>query len=173
MRRRLTIGGAICIGLGMALGWSTGWFPFPGAGGGSGSATTAPVSESAARPVAESPPPTEEPDAAPQEPKPDSPDEAASPEVLHVLIKNHDFYYRLEPGGADYRPIALARLIELAGRTTGNEDDVRVRVSRAPSSRTTAEIRLREKLREAGLDRIAVYWERLPAEDATIEDASP
>lgn len=89
-----------------------------------------------------------------------TPDEqqALSDQMLGILIDERS--YLLEVPGQDdtiYRPAELQRLLELAARTTGDSNGIRVRILRRESSRTTAEVELKSALAKIGIGDDAVY----------------
>lgn len=82
-----------------------------------------------------------------------------SPNILHVRIDGRN-YAIVGPDGA--QSISLERLVEQVQNYPGDAHGIRVRVSRLPSSKTTAELQLRDKLVKAGLSEEAIDWQDGP-----------
>jgi hypothetical protein len=75
-----------------------------------------------------------------------------SPEVLHVLIDGWQYSVREKiHGRLEYRPASLDQIVKLAEKMKGDEDGIRVRISRRGTSRATAEMALQDRLSTAGL----------------------
>lgn len=162
MRRRLTVGGVIAAALGAVIAYLAGGFPGLGTGG-SGLRMNSSSNQSIQRP------PEEKPVSQPEEtPTPDSLDRDAVLQngVLHVLIEGRQYAVKQAADGtAEYRSVELNQLVDLAKKAPGDEDGIRVRISRRESARATAERRLEDELIEAGLSPESIVWESelLPA----------
>ncbi len=74
--------------------------------------------------------------------------------VVKVLIDDRNYYVR---DGEKQRSISLEALVDLIRRTEANEDGLRAVVDRTNSSRVTAEVKLFEALKRAGVSDNAVY----------------
>ena len=75
-----------------------------------------------------------------------------SPDVLHVLIDGWQYSVREKVHGRlEYRPASLDQIVHLAENMKGDEDGIRVRISRRGNSRATAEMALQDRLLTAGL----------------------
>ncbi len=150
--RRLTIGGGALIGVAMVYGLLNGLFSgFGGNGPGSGAqALVSNGNNSMSMPDAsQSKPPVE------NETPPESTD------VVNVLIDERSYFIRLlVDGKGEYRRIELPELVNLAKAARGNEDGIRVRVSRRESSRASAENLLQEKLLGAGLRKESIHLQK-------------
>ena len=93
-------------------------------------------------------------------PEPSDPaeEEPAAPEpgdVLEVFIKGR-VYSVADGTSGETTAVSLERVIELAKAVPGDGNGIRVKVSRDPTSRTTAEIALRDKLIAAGISKEAI-----------------
>lgn len=84
-----------------------------------------------------------------KEKKKEQPKPPDVPEVLNVTTRGGS-YYVLQDDGTEAE-VSLARLIELVGRTPGNQQGVKVRIRREATSRAITERRLDDALRELGL----------------------
>ena len=156
--RRLTIGGGLLIGVAIVASLLSGLFSgFGGQGSGNGptvvvlnGGNSMNIPDTAqSKPVDQHPEPKEE---------PASPPESADADVVNLLIDGRSYFIRQSVDGKRaYRPIELPELVNLAKAARGNEDGIRVRVSRRESSRASAENLLQEKLMEAGLRKEAIY----------------
>ena len=78
--------------------------------------------------------------------------------VLEVIVDARSYTIRNDRNGA--RPVELGELIELAKRTPGNEEGVRVRVFRRESALVTTEKALQSALINAGLPQESIVWEQ-------------
>jgi hypothetical protein len=74
--------------------------------------------------------------------------------VLDILVDGHD--YQISLRGKGYTTFPLARVVETAKVTTGNEDGIRVRILRRDSARVVAWSRLYEALEDAGISKDAI-----------------
>ena len=157
--RRLTIGGGVLVCLVAVYGLMSGLFPGLG-GSGSGNGTNVLVTGAGDS--------TDVPDARPSKPADDQREpntEAAAPsdpaEVVNVLIDGRTYFLRSLVGGKEeHRRIELPALVDLAKAARGNEDGIRIRISRRESSRASAENLLQEKLTEAGLRKQSIYLQK-------------
>lgn len=77
-----------------------------------------------------------------------------SKEPVRVLIDDRSYYLRQ---GKKKQPISLKALVRLIELTDPNEDGLRALVDRTPSSRASAEIKLYDALKEAGIPANSVY----------------
>lgn len=91
----------------------------------------------------------------------DLPDEG---QVLHVRIDGRKYYVpgKAAEGRKTYQAVSLEEVISAARERPGNDQGIRVRVSRARSSKTTAEIQLRDDLVKAGIAEEAIEWQDGP-----------
>lgn len=89
------------------------------------------------------------------EPKSDS---ATPPNVVHVLIDGRAYFYATDAKAeiASYKSVELAELVALAEKATGNENGVRIRISRKKAARVTAQESLLEQLEKSGIKKDAV-----------------
>ena len=74
--------------------------------------------------------------------------------VLDILVDGHD--YQISLRGKGYTTFPLARIVETAKVTSGNEDGIRVRILRRDSARVVAWSRLYEALEDAGISKDAI-----------------
>lgn len=88
-------------------------------------------------------------------------EKAIAGNVLTVLIDEHDYLMQI-PGTTDavYRRSELQRLIELAKRTKGDTNGIRVRILRRESARASAENQIKADLLHAGLTADAIVMPR-------------
>ena len=83
-----------------------------------------------------------------------------SPEVLHVLIDGWQYSVREKiHGRLEYRPASLDQIVKLAEKMKGDEDGIRVRISRRGTSRATAEMALQDRLSTAGVSQESIRQE--------------
>lgn len=88
--------------------------------------------------------------------------------VLEIVIAGNGYEVRREMNGeVRFEPITLLRLKELAARTTGNDEGIRVLVYRRQTALPQAEMELEEALADAGIEPSAVVHrdELLPARE--------
>jgi len=78
--------------------------------------------------------------------------------VLDILVDGHD--YQISLRGKGYTTFPLARIVETAKATSGNEDGIRVRILRRDSARVVAWSRLHEALEDAGISKDAILMPR-------------
>ncbi len=78
--------------------------------------------------------------------------------VLDILVDGHD--YQISLRGKGYTTFPLARIVETAKVTSGNEDGIRVRILRRDSARVVAWSRLYEALEDAGISKDAILMPR-------------
>ena len=79
-------------------------------------------------------------------------------QVLTVLITEHDYMIQMPSDSESiYRPIELARLVEMAAETTGDSNGIRVRILRRDSARASAEEQLKLDLSRRGIGSDAVH----------------
>lgn len=154
---RAASGGVIMVGLMLCL------LLFRGFGTGSPDSATS-TSGSPQMATTESPKNTETPD--PESTVEDessgglTPDEqkALSEKVLAVLIDEHQYLLAIPGESTDvYRPTELERVIELARRTEGDSNGIRVRILRRENARASAEEQLKLDLNRAGITRDCIY----------------
>ncbi len=88
-------------------------------------------------------------------------EKAIASSVLTVLIDEHDYLMQI-PGTTDpvYRRADLARLVELAKRTKGDSNGIRVRILRRESARASAENQIKADLVHAGIGTDAIVMPR-------------
>ena len=129
---------------------------FPGFGTRNGTAEE----EGSAAPVVATTEPAAPPET-PAEPKPEEPpakeeEQPKKPDikVLDILVDGHD--YQISLRGKGYTTFPLARIVETATLTSGNEDGIRVRILRRDSARVVAWSRLYEALEDAGISKDAI-----------------
>lgn len=133
-----------------------------GGGAGSGTQVVGPSGEGTA-PEVNSPAAVDSPTADIPEPGDPPRPRSASGDVVHIMVDERDFLYEAAGGAVPtYQPIALEKLVEMARIAKGNEDGVRVSISRRGSARAKAEIELRDRLLEAGLSEEAILWQDGP-----------
>ncbi|HVW01467.1 MAG TPA: hypothetical protein VHB77_14040 [Planctomycetaceae bacterium] len=83
-----------------------------------------------------------------------------SPDVLHVLIDGWQYSVREKVHGRlEYRPASLDQIVHLAEKMKGDEDGIRVRISRRGTARATAEMALQDRLLAAGLSEESIRQE--------------
>lgn len=73
--------------------------------------------------------------------------------VVDVVIEEQSYFLR---DGDRLQPVELSELVALARESPGNEDGIRVRITRAASSRPSAEETLVNELMTAGVARDAL-----------------
>ncbi len=85
-------------------------------------------------------------------------DVAAAANVVYVLIDGRTYSYATDAKAdiTSYKPIELAELVALAKKTTGNENGVRIRISRKKAARVSAQESLLEQLEKADIKNDAV-----------------
>ena len=86
--------------------------------------------------------------------------------ILEVLIDDTEYFLVLPGDDPIYRPTPMADLIRLAGQAKGDSNGIRVKILRRETSRTKAEVDLKQALEDAGIGEDAVYMpsELLPAQ---------
>ncbi|HTI52199.1 MAG TPA: hypothetical protein VL475_14650 [Planctomycetaceae bacterium] len=89
----------------------------------------------------------------------DAPEDADSSKVLHVRIDGRQYF--LVRAGND-AVTSLEKLVEQVQNYPGDTHGIRVRVSRSPTSKTTAEIQLRDALVAGGLSEDEIDWQDGP-----------
>lgn len=152
MKRRVTIGGGLILAVGILAGWLSGLFTGFGRGG-TGDGTQANVGAANSTVSNTNPKQTK------NEKKPAETVERPT-DVVEVLIDDREYLVQqIIDGKSEYRSIDLARLVELAKNASGNDDGIRVRITRKTTSRVLAEKQLGEALAEAGLSKEAITWE--------------
>jgi len=152
MKMRTIVGGAVVVAF-VAGGYLGGWFPKFGTGSGFGVGTSGDGSDSDGSPDTGHRVMT-----ASHKSKSRS-SETHNPDVLHVLIDGRN-YAIVKPEGD--KPVTLEELLEQIQHFPGDRQGTRVRVSRTPASRTTAEIQLRDALVKAGLSEDEIDWQDGP-----------
>jgi hypothetical protein len=152
MKMRTVVGGAVVVAF-VAGGYLGGWFPKFGTGSGFGVGTGGSGSgDNDSRP---GPRVT----TASQKKLKGAATESVDPDVLHVRIDERNYAIVIPEGD---KPVSLEELLEQVQYFAGNRQGTRVRVSRTPSSRTTAEIQLRDALVKAGLSEDEIDWQDGP-----------
>lgn len=82
--------------------------------------------------------------------------------VLKVLIADRSYSVRYPEGD---QAAELKQIVALAKTAKGDEDGIRVRVYRRLSSRTSAELELRDALIAAGINEDQTVWVANPVDD--------
>jgi hypothetical protein len=91
------------------------------------------------------------------EPKPEElPEEAKDGKVLYVEVDSAG--YRVSGSAEGLRPASLEEVVELAKKREGSAEGIKVRIKRLETSRYQAEVDLRDKLVDAGIERSAIVW---------------
>ncbi len=80
---------------------------------------------------------------------------------LRVVIKDWNYFVRV---GKTDTPVELADLVTAVKEAKGDRDGIRLRVYRSDSARATAEHKLQDALKEAGIAETAVYFSPEPVE---------
>ena len=149
MKMRTVIGGVIVVAF-VVGGFLGGLFPQlgfgPGGGGGRGEPGSGGIPKSKKHLIAK------------VANRSDKTEETDS-RVLHVLIDGRSYF--LVKADGDH-PVPLDELLEQVQYFPGDRQGTRVRVSRKPSSKTTAEIQLRDSLVKAGLSEDEIDWQDGP-----------
>jgi hypothetical protein len=155
MKSRNLIGGAIVLAF-VVGGFLGNWFPKLGLGPGSGGGDAEPGNSLVQ--VVSDVKPSERSDT-PQEEIPE-PASAEDDQVLHVQIAGRDYYIaRIRGRSREYHAATMEQIVEAAQRMAGNEQGVRVRISRKQTSKTTAELQLRDALVDAGIAPESIDWQ--------------
>jgi hypothetical protein len=81
--------------------------------------------------------------------------------VLEILIDEVEYFLVLPGEEPIYRPSVIGDLVKLAEHAKGDSNGIRVRILRRETSRTKAEVDLKQALSDAGIGDDAVY---MPAE---------
>lgn len=76
-------------------------------------------------------------------------------QVVKVVIADRSYFVRSTDGD---QATDLAELVELVNSATGDDDGIRVRIYRKPTSRTSTELALRDALLEAGVKEEQTIW---------------
>lgn len=86
--------------------------------------------------------------------------------VVELLIDDTEYFLVLPGEEPIYRPTPMADLVRLAGQAKGDSNGIRVRILRRETSRTKAEVDLKQALEDAGIGDDVVYMpsELLPAQ---------
>ena len=91
------------------------------------------------------------------EPKPEElPEEAKDGKVLYVEVDSAG--YRVSGSDEGLRTASLEEVVELAQKREGSAEGIKVRIKRLETSRYQAEVDLRDKLVDAGIERSAIVW---------------
>lgn len=80
---------------------------------------------------------------------------------LRVVIKDWNYFIRV---GKTDTPVELADLVTAVAEAKGDADGIRLRVYRTDSARATAEHKLQDALKAAGVVETAVYFSPEPIE---------
>lgn len=75
--------------------------------------------------------------------------------VVKIVIADRSYFVRSTEGD---QATDLAELVELVNSATGDDDGIRVRIYRKPTSRTSTELALRDALLEAGVKEEQTVW---------------
>jgi len=146
--RRYGIGAILLAGVGIGI-YLNDMLPQLGSGVGIGAQTNPNVGSS----------PTT--DDQPKDSEQDVESQLARPEVVEVLIDSRQYLVKLRSNGnVSYQVVALERLLEFAKMVPGTEDGIKVIIARKENSRATAEMNLRDKLLESGINDMAILWQR-------------
>lgn len=146
MKTRNLVGGAIAVAF-IAGGYLGGFFPKFGTGTGFGVGGLQPESGHSVTTASR------------QKPARNADRARESANVLHVRIDGRN-YAIVRADGDESLP--LDRLVEQVQNYPGDAHGIRVRVSRLPSSKTTAELQLRDALVKAGLSEDEIDWQDGP-----------
>lgn len=130
-----------------------------GLGGGGGGDGTAPQ----AAPIATGPEAPAAPEKVAEKPA-EEPEKVAevveTTRVVHVLVDGREYFVeQFRDDKPHWQPASLTEITALAAAATGDEDGIRVRISRKGSARATAEMALSEALLKAGLPEEAIRRE--------------
>jgi hypothetical protein len=150
--KRIVAGGLIVLGAVLASMFGN-LFRGPGLGDGDGRGNGPPA-------VNDAPNGDEIPDPQPFEPEPpvETPAVPETPRVVDILIDDRDYLVReVVNGEIQYREIELSELIERVKQAPGNDEGIRVRISRTESSRASAENLLDRSLEQAGIAKTEVH----------------
>lgn len=82
---------------------------------------------------------------------------ALSDDVLGIMIDEYNYFMVIPGEDTIYRPTELNRLVQLAQKATGDSNGIKVRILRRETSRTKAEVDLKNALAEGGIGEDAVY----------------
>ena len=85
-----------------------------------------------------------------------------APQVVKVVIADRSYFLRSADGD---QAAELKQVVSVAKTAAGDEDGIRVRVYRKLSSRTAAEIALRDALVAAGITDEQTAWVATPVDD--------
>jgi hypothetical protein len=146
MKTRNLIGGAIVLAF-IAGGYLGGFFPKLGGGTGIG------LGPGGSQPGPKQAFTTVSRDTTPRE------GGRESANVLHVRIDGRNYAI---VGAEGDTSLPLDQLVEKVHNYPGDAQGIRVRVSRLPSSKTTAELQLRDALVKAGLSEDEIDWQDGP-----------
>lgn len=86
----------------------------------------------------------------------------ASHQIVKVVIADRSYFVRSADGD---QATDLAEVVDLVKSATGDDDGIRIRIYRKPTSRTSTEIALRDALLEAGVKEEQTVWVVNPIED--------
>jgi len=79
--------------------------------------------------------------------------------TLDILIDDRSYLVKSDSQSREqYHPAELQEIIRLARQATGDEDGIRVRVYRKGSARVVPEAKLKEELKQAGLESQQIDW---------------
>ena len=82
---------------------------------------------------------------------------ALTDDVLGIMIDEYSYFMVIPGEDTIYRPTELDRLVQLAQQATGDSNGIKVRILRRETSRTKAEVDLKNALAEGGIGEDAVY----------------
>jgi hypothetical protein len=155
--KRLRNIAAIALVAGIAVGvWLADWFKGLGSGDGIGigqrSVATVPTSSngtgaSSGTAPGKTPAPLQDADTF----KPPAP----AAKAVSLVISDRSFFLRTDAGD---QPVTLQRILQLVSEAPGDEDGHRLKITRSPSSRSSAEQELQDALIQAGIPDKDVYW---------------
>ncbi len=83
-------------------------------------------------------------------------------QVVKVVIADRSYFVRSTESD---QATDLAELVELVNSASGDDDGIRVRIYRKPTSRTSTELALRDALLEAGVNENQITWVVNPIDD--------
>ena len=157
-KRMMYAGGGVLI-LGIILGQYLGLTPGINSGPGEGEGRVEPESEESSPSVMAS----TESDMVPVLIQPEPREQKSLAEiplqVLDILIDDRSYKVKADSQPREkYQPADMETILMLAGRATGDEDGVKVRVYRTGSARVVPEKTLKEELTKSGLDTQQVEW---------------
>jgi hypothetical protein len=163
MKKRTAVSGLVAVGvvLGVILSGIIPSFKFGGVGG-DAAPNSAPSDVPAEDVMATVPSPKNFLTASiPQTDEANSEEPNVPADVVDVLIDGHTYSIRRGgPESSDYQSIELTSLVEKVKETPGNDEGIRIRISRTESARASTEMDLQDALVAAGLRESAISWQK-------------